>query len=217
MISPTSRKSFNPKTSISVYKWFPCSNYLLNTYQSKVRQSWLAFSDGLKNTLFHAFLSLEIFLLTFMKSLGVRTAKVLGYEFSHVGYNCSQVHLAGRVHSAFLFTSVFQFIHVNKLLVTYVTKIPPARGKWRHTWMKFCAGLASTFRIPGVSFTKVYGSSHLGRTLGPLEVNKWRFSLILVYISARENEWDGGYNRNWSDLNIFPILFYKCLQAAHFI
>lgn len=38
--------------------------------------------------------------------------------------------------------------------------------------------------------------------------NKWRFSLILVCFSASENEWDRSYNRNWSDLNIFPIIFY---------
>lgn len=56
-------------------------------------------------------------------------ANNLEYEFSPVGYDHSLIHLAGRVCSAFVFTSAFQLMYVSRSLTMSLTKIPPARAK----------------------------------------------------------------------------------------
>lgn len=80
---------FITKTRISVHRWFLWQRYFPNTHESDLWQILLAFSAGLKSISPHSFLFLEIFLLTFMKYLGVWVSEDLEYEFSYVGYSCS--------------------------------------------------------------------------------------------------------------------------------
>ena len=75
---------FITKTRISVHRWFLWQRYLPNTHESAPWQILLAFSAGLKSISPHSFLFLEIFLLTFMKDLGVWVSEDLEYEFSCV-------------------------------------------------------------------------------------------------------------------------------------
>lgn len=89
LIFRKSKTFFITKTRILVYKWFPWHKYFPNTHSSDPWQILLAFSAGLKSILLHSFLFLEIFLLTFMKDLGVWVSKELEYEFSYVGHDCS--------------------------------------------------------------------------------------------------------------------------------
>lgn len=143
-------------------------------------------------------------------------AKDLECGFSHVGYNCSLVHEAGREHSV-LSKSACQFTHVSGLWVTSTTKLPSARGKGRHTPMKLQCRLGEHPQVHRHQPHQGLWFFPSGRTPGSLETNKWRFGLIVAYFSVRENEWDSGYSISWRDLNVLPILLYLCwrLPISH--
>lgn len=95
-------------------------------------------------------------------------------------------------------------------LETAITKIPPAKGKWRCVWMKLLCRLGEHTQVPRCQLHQDLWFFPPGSDTG-FELDKWRFSLVFISFSARKNEGDGSYNRNGSDSSIFPVVFYKCL------
>ena len=201
---------FITKTRISVHRWFLWQRYLPNTHESAPWQILLAFSAGLKSISPHSFLFLEIFLLTFMKDLGVWVSEDLEYEFSCVGYRCSsgpfgwETTLCIFIHRCLLGNSCKWVIgdcyHQNtpcqgkvKMCMNKVT----GQARWVHPDFQASASPRSWFFPPG---------SDLG-----FQWDKRKFSLILIDFSARETEWDSGYKRNGSNSSIFQMLFYESL------
>jgi len=193
-----------------VHRWFLWQRYLPNTHESAPWQILPAFSAGLKSISPHSFLFLEIFLLTFMKDLGVWVSKDLEYEFSCVGYRCSsgpfgwETTLCIFIHRCLLGNSCKWVIgdcyHQNppcqgkvKMCMNKVT----GQARWGHPDFQASASPRSWFFPPG---------SDLG-----FQWDKRKFSLILIDFSARETEWDSGYKRNGSNSSIFQMLFYQSL------